>query len=90
MHERALRGYENALGAKHKSTLMTVNNLGNLYREQGKLAKLGWEQALGQENIKAMLMLCLLLSSLEIKACASTGTLWLGPITCILPDTIFG
>lgn len=37
MYERALAGYEKALGPDHTSTLYTVNNLGNLYRGQGKL-----------------------------------------------------
>jgi TolA-binding protein len=34
---RALRGYEEVWGAKYTSTLDTVNNLGNLYLNQGKL-----------------------------------------------------
>ena len=33
MYTRALQGYEEALGPKHTSTLFTVNNLGNLYRD---------------------------------------------------------
>ncbi|KAL4740396.1 hypothetical protein BDV11DRAFT_214403 [Aspergillus similis] len=37
MYQRALAGYEKALGPDHTSTLMTVNNLGNLYSYQGKL-----------------------------------------------------
>ncbi|OQE94229.1 hypothetical protein PENNAL_c0004G02119, partial [Penicillium nalgiovense] len=37
MYQRALAGYENALGADHTSTLDTVNNLGVLYVAQGKL-----------------------------------------------------
>ncbi|KAF2195732.1 hypothetical protein K469DRAFT_699339 [Zopfia rhizophila CBS 207.26] len=39
MYERALRGYEEALGPKHTSTLNTVNNLGALYADQGKLTE---------------------------------------------------
>jgi tetratricopeptide (TPR) repeat protein len=39
MYQRALAGYEKALGPKHKSTLNTVNNLGALYAEQGKMAE---------------------------------------------------
>jgi tetratricopeptide (TPR) repeat protein len=39
MYQRALRGYEKALGAEHTSTLDTVNNLGILYADQGKLAE---------------------------------------------------
>jgi tetratricopeptide (TPR) repeat protein len=37
MYERALTGYEKALGLDHTSTLQTVNNLGNLYIHQGTL-----------------------------------------------------
>jgi tetratricopeptide (TPR) repeat protein len=60
MYERALRGYEKALGAEHTSTLHTVNNLGALYRNQGKLALAermferalqGYEKSLGTDNI---------------------------------------
>jgi tetratricopeptide (TPR) repeat protein len=60
MYERALRGYETALGAEHTSTLQIVNNLGNLYAGQGKLALAeqmyeralrGYETALGVDNI---------------------------------------
>lgn len=37
MYERVLFGKEKTLGADHLSTLETVDNLGNLYRDQGKL-----------------------------------------------------
>ena len=37
MYMRALRGYEEAWGAKHTSTLDTVNNLGALYQSQGRM-----------------------------------------------------
>jgi hypothetical protein len=37
MYQRALAGKEKALGPDHTSTLGTVNNLGNLYSDQGKL-----------------------------------------------------
>jgi Tetratricopeptide repeat len=36
---RALAGREKALGSDHPSTLKTVNNLGMLYRAQGRLAE---------------------------------------------------
>ena len=61
MYLRALQGYEEALGAKHTSTLDTVNSLGNLYWSQGKLdaaekmymrALQGYEEALGDEIVK--------------------------------------
>lgn len=39
MYQRALAGYEKALGPEHTSTLRTVNNLGLLYRDQGKRAE---------------------------------------------------
>ena len=57
---RALQGKEEALGPKHTSTLDTVNNLGILYKNQGKLAEAeqmyvralqGYEDALGLENV---------------------------------------
>jgi hypothetical protein len=37
MYQRALAGYEKALGPHHTSTLIAVNNLGSLYSGQGKL-----------------------------------------------------
>jgi hypothetical protein len=48
MYEQALRGKEKALGVKHMLTLWTVNNLRNLYKNQGKLAlaKQMYKQAL--------------------------------------------
>ena len=36
---RALKGYEKAWSAEHISTLDTVNNLGLLYKNQGKMAE---------------------------------------------------
>jgi hypothetical protein len=39
MYVRALRGKEKAWGAEHTSTLGTVNNLGLLYADQGKMAE---------------------------------------------------
>jgi tetratricopeptide (TPR) repeat protein len=59
MYLRALAGCEQTLGPEHTSTLATVNNLGILYRDQGKLAQAeqfylralaGKEQALGPEH----------------------------------------
>jgi hypothetical protein len=37
MYIRALAGFEKALGHDHTLTLNTVNNLGSLYLDQGKL-----------------------------------------------------
>ena len=37
MCQRALKGYENASGPEHTSTLETVGNLAALYTEQGKM-----------------------------------------------------
>jgi tetratricopeptide (TPR) repeat protein len=63
MYERALAGYEKALGAEHISTLYTVNNLGLLYADQGKLAAAesmyeralaGKEKTLGVEHISTL------------------------------------
>ena len=39
MYQRALAGYEKALGPEHESTLDTVHNLGLLRKDQGKLAE---------------------------------------------------
>jgi hypothetical protein len=53
MYMRALAGYEKALGPEHSSTLNTVNNLGLLYRDQGKLeaAEQMFKRAQRQEHI---------------------------------------
>jgi hypothetical protein len=40
MYNRALAGYEKALGPEHTSTLNTVNNLGNLYAESKAVSKM--------------------------------------------------
>lgn len=59
MYQRALTGYEKALGPDHRSTLVTVNNLGNLCNNQGKLkeaqgmyqrALVGREKAQGPDH----------------------------------------
>ncbi|SLM39074.1 nb-arc and tpr domain protein [Lasallia pustulata] len=39
MYRRALEWYEKAWGPEHTSTLDTVNNLGMLYKDQGKMAE---------------------------------------------------
>lgn len=39
MYQRALIGREKALGSDHISILSTVNNLGILYKNQGKLTE---------------------------------------------------
>jgi len=39
MYMRVLKEYEKTLGVKHTSTLDTVNNLGFLYSNQGKLTE---------------------------------------------------
>ena len=64
MYIRALQGYEEALGPKHTSTLDTVNNLGILYTDQGKLAEAeamytraleGYVEVLGPERLSSYL-----------------------------------
>ena len=47
-YERALLGFEKALGPDHPTTLATVHNLGGLLYAQGKLdeAKIMWERVL--------------------------------------------
>ncbi|KAJ5907909.1 hypothetical protein N7495_000591 [Penicillium taxi] len=63
MYQRALAGYEKALGPDHTSTLDTVNNLGLLYSDQGKLneaeemyqrALTGCEKALGPDHTSTL------------------------------------
>jgi hypothetical protein len=65
MYLRALRGFEKARGAEHTSTLDTVNNLGLLYRKQGKMAEAeamylralqGYESAVGADHPRARLI----------------------------------
>jgi tetratricopeptide (TPR) repeat protein len=62
MYQRALAGKEKALGPEHTSTLQTVNNLGNLYKNQGKRkeaeemyqrALAGYGKAPGPDHTKA-------------------------------------
>ena len=53
MYERALAGYEKAMGPEHTSTLNTVKYLGILYVNQGRLkdAKMMYERVrAGKEN----------------------------------------
>jgi tetratricopeptide (TPR) repeat protein len=59
MYQRALQGKEKVWGPDHTSILDTVNNLGSLYADRGKLdeaekmyqqALQGYEKALGPEN----------------------------------------
>ena len=63
MYRRALDGYKKAWGPEHTSTLRTVNNLGCLYKDQGKLAEAekmcqraldGREKAWGPEHISTL------------------------------------
>jgi tetratricopeptide (TPR) repeat protein len=60
---RALAGKEEALGLDHTSTLDTINNLGNLYLDQGKLeaaeqiyllALAGYEKALSPDHTSTL------------------------------------
>ncbi|KAI9859671.1 MAG: hypothetical protein M1813_006602 [Trichoglossum hirsutum] len=63
MYQRALAGYEKALGPDHTSTMRAVNNLGILYKAQGRLADAeamyqralaGYEKALGPDHTSTM------------------------------------
>jgi tetratricopeptide (TPR) repeat protein len=63
MYQQTLAGYEKALGPDHTSTLYTVNSLGILYRDQGKLDKAeqmfqralaGYEKALGPDHTSTL------------------------------------
>jgi hypothetical protein len=64
MYLHVLSGYTKALGPDHTSTLLTVNNLGNLYGDQGKLAEAeqmyvraltGKEKGLGPDHTSTLL-----------------------------------
>ncbi|SLM37471.1 kinesin light chain 1 [Lasallia pustulata] len=63
MYRRALEGKEKAWGPEHTSTLDTVNNLGVLYADQGKMAEAeamhrraleGKEKAWGPEHTSTL------------------------------------
>ncbi|KAL6362010.1 hypothetical protein LRP88_05493 [Fusarium phalaenopsidis] len=63
MYERALQGKEKTWGPEHTSTLNTVNNLANLYKDQGRLkeaeamyerALQGYEKAWGPEHTSTL------------------------------------
>ena len=57
MYKQALRGYKEALGPSHSSTLQTLSNLGLLYMKQGRLdeADQMYEQALrGYEALSSV------------------------------------
>jgi Tetratricopeptide repeat len=65
MYLRALRGYEKAWGVEHTSALDTVNNLGNLYKDQGKTveaeemyvrATREYEKAVGKDHPKIQII----------------------------------
>ena len=60
MYQRVLQGREKALRPEHISTFDTVNNLSNLYVDQGRLDEAermyqrvlqGYEKALGREQV---------------------------------------
>lgn len=63
MNQQALLGYEKAFGPEHTLMLDTVNHLGILYSEQGKLAKAeemylwalrGKEEAWGPKHMRVL------------------------------------
>jgi tetratricopeptide (TPR) repeat protein len=63
MYQRALQGYEKALGLDNTLTLKAVNNLGILYNDQGKLdeaermlqrALQGFEKVLGPDHMSTL------------------------------------
>ena len=63
MYQRALKGYEKALGPEHKSTLDIASNLGVIYADQGKMkeaenmyqrALKGKEKAWGPEHTSTL------------------------------------
>ncbi|KAL4744554.1 hypothetical protein BDW72DRAFT_208926 [Aspergillus terricola var. indicus] len=77
VYQRALAGYQKALGSDHTSTLNTVGNLGNLYKNQGKLeeaeemyqlALAGYQKVLGPDHLKTRLVASSLLSLPSLRA----------------------
>ena len=63
LYLRALKGFEDACGPKHTSTLNTINNLGVLYNAQGKMneaeqmyvrALRGYEEAWGAKHASTL------------------------------------
>lgn len=65
LYLRALRGYKKARGEDHTSTLDTFNNLGNLYKDLGKMeeaesvysrALRGYEKARGANHPSTLLV----------------------------------
>ncbi|SLM38378.1 beta transducin-like protein het-e4s [Lasallia pustulata] len=55
MYRRVLEGREKAWGPEHTSTLDTVNNLGLLYKDQGKMAEAeAMEKAWGPEHTSTL------------------------------------
>lgn len=76
MHQQALVGYKKALGPDHISTLTTVNNLGLLYQNKGKLkeaeefyrqALAGKQKALGPEHTSILIQSTALGISIETR-----------------------
>ncbi|KAH7124720.1 hypothetical protein EDB81DRAFT_608361, partial [Dactylonectria macrodidyma] len=66
MYEWALEGNKKALGPHHTSTLSTVNNLGSLYKDQGKFeeaeemykrALYSFQTALGPNHPKSSIVM---------------------------------
>jgi len=63
LYERALAGYEEALGVDHPDTLGTVNNMALVFGHQGQHEKalelyeralVGYEKALGVDHVDAL------------------------------------
>jgi hypothetical protein len=51
MSVQALRGYEKACGLEHTLTLYTVNSLGLLYKDQGRMAELATTTPETEKNV---------------------------------------
>jgi Tfp pilus assembly protein PilF len=67
MLQRVLHGCEKAWGPEHTSTLDTVNNLGLLYTDQGKIAEAeatlqralqGYDIAVGKDHLRTQIIAC--------------------------------
>jgi tetratricopeptide (TPR) repeat protein len=80
MYQRALQGYEKALGPEHMSTLTTVSNLGLVFKKQCYAAAKLSGRNIVLAYIKQLAGLCLRFphSRLTLFDCVGRAFLWVG------------
>jgi hypothetical protein len=80
MYQRALQGYEKALGPEHMSTLTTVSNLGLVFKKQCYAAAKLSGRNIVLAYIKQLASLCLRFphSRLALFDCVGRAFLWVG------------